>query len=139
MTDKQNRGVVDPAALLQVVSEATASLDAALTPEERAAMRDRVSADQGSSMVYSIDQREQAMSEFETETAADALEALAVEVRSFAGRRMEEALRQALDVYYIAEELAKDPANAELIPHVASMRRAFESQYGHPIPPKPKS
>jgi hypothetical protein len=39
-------------------------------------------------------------------------------------------------VYYIAEELAKDPAHAELIQHVEAMRKAHEKQYGKVIPPK---
>jgi hypothetical protein len=49
---------------------------------------------------------------------------------------MEEAYRWALDAYYTAEELARDPAHAELVPHVEAMQRAHEAQYGKPIPPK---
>lgn len=137
MTDKQKRSV-DPAALLQVVSEATASLSAALTPEERAGMRERAAVDGEASMMYSVDQRVQAMDEFELLAASDALETLAADVRAFVERRYEEVLRKALDVYYVAEELARDPAHADLVPRVAAMRRAFENQYGRPIPPKPQ-
>jgi len=44
-------------------------------------------------------------------------------------------LADALRIYYAAEELARDPANAHLIPHVEAMRRAYEHDYGVPIPP----
>mgnify|MGYP006137632743 CR=1 FL=1 len=37
-----------------------------------------------------------------------------------------------------AEELARDPENAHLIPHVEKMREAYLSSYGRPIPPRPK-
>ena len=84
----------------------------------------------------STDEREQAMSDFEALAAADALEALADEIQFFIDRRMEEAYRKALDVYYTAEELARDPEHAELVPHVEAMRRAHEQQYGKAIPPK---
>ena len=50
---------------------------------------------------------------------------------------MEELYRKGLEVYYAAEDLARDPAHAELIPHVEAMRRAHEAQYGRPIPPRP--
>jgi len=47
-------------------------------------------------------------------------------------------MAMAMKVYYAAEELAKDPEHAELIPHVEKMREAYSSFYGKPIPPKPK-
>lgn len=128
----------DPAAVLQVVSDAKAALDAELTDEERAELRARAADDQAATDMYSVDERELAMSEFEASAAADALESLAGEVRTLADRRMAEVHQKALEVYYTAEELAKDPAHAELIPHVEAMRRAYEAQYGRPIPPKRK-
>jgi hypothetical protein len=39
-----------------------------------------------------------------------------------------------MEVYYSAEELARDPANAHIIPHVEAMRAAYEKDFGHPIP-----
>jgi hypothetical protein len=130
------KSTFDPAVVLQVVSDARAVFDAALSDEERAAMQARAADDRSADVLYSIDQREQAMSEFGTLAAADALQALADDVQAHAGRLMEELQQKALEVYYTAEELAKDPANAELIPHVENMRRAYEAQHGRPIPPK---
>lgn len=95
-------------------------------------MRTRAADDQGSSVTYSVNQRDEAMNEF----AIEAVESLAGEVRTLADRRMEEARRKALEIYYEAEELARDPAHAELVPHVEAMRRAYEAQYGKPIPPR---
>jgi hypothetical protein len=66
----------------------------------------------------------------------DTREILSQLVQLFCERRMEEAYRKALDVYYTAEELARNPEHAELLPHVDAMRQAHEAQYGRPIPPK---
>jgi hypothetical protein len=126
---------VDADAVLRLVHEVTVSFEAQLTPEERLAMQNRTFDDQASTFVYAADEREQAMSDFDTLAAADALGALADEIQFCIDRRMEEAYRKALDVYYTAEDLARDPAHAELIPHVEAMRRAHEKQYGKPIPP----
>jgi hypothetical protein len=78
------------------------------------------------------------MSEFELLAVADALSALADEVQAMVDQRMAEAYRMAMDAYYRIEELARDPARSDLIPHVAAMRAAHEGQYGRPIPPRPK-
>ena len=135
MLSKENRPF-DPAEVLRMVEAVSASLDAELTPEDRQAMKQRTGDDVMSSLVYSADERETAMSDFDMLAAGEALEALANEVQSFCERRMEEAYRRALEVYYTAEELSCDPEHAELLPHVDSMRRAHEEQYGRPIPPK---
>ena len=124
----------DPAAVLRVVDQIKASLEAELTPEDRAAMRNGSSDDQPAAIIYSADEREQAMSDFETLGALEALETMANEVQAFVDHRMEEAYRQALEVYYAAEELSRDPEHAELLPHVEAMRRAHQEQYGRPIP-----
>lgn len=89
--------------------------------------------------VYPADQREQALHEFEILGAAEALRTLAEELQAEADRRMEAAYRAALAVYYKAEELARDPAHAELVPQVAAMRAAHEAQFGRPIPPQVRS
>jgi hypothetical protein len=62
------------------------------------------------------------------------LEHLARQIETVIAQRMEQAYAQALHVYYVAEELSRDPANAELLPHVEAMRAAHEEQYGYPIP-----
>ena len=74
--------------------------------------------------------------EFELEAVADALEALADDVRLMVEKANEEAMEKALDVYYAAEELARDPANVDVAAHVEKMRAAYQSHYGRPIPSK---
>jgi len=135
MLTKDNQ-MFDADAVLQLVREATVSFEAELTLEERLAMRDRQAEDRSSALVYSADERDDALRDFDTLAAADALAALADEIQFFVGRRMEELYRKALDAYYTAEEMARDPEHAELIPHVEAMRRAHEEQYGRPIPPR---
>ena len=135
MVNKEDRPF-DPAEVLRVVGAMSASFEAELRPEERLAMKNRSGGDVMPSLVYSAEEREEAMSDFELLGAADALEALANEIQAFCDRRMEEAYRKALEVYYTAEELSRDPAHPELLPHVEAMRRAHEEQYGKPIPPK---
>jgi hypothetical protein len=76
--------------------------------------------------------------EFEEQAVIDGLESLSDELSAAIQERHAKAVQEALRVYYTAEEMAKDPAHADLIPHVKSMREAYEKSYGHPIPPKPK-
>jgi len=47
-------------------------------------------------------------------------------------------MEKALEIYYVAEELAKQPENAHIIPHVEEMQRAYKAEFGKPIPPKKK-
>ena len=77
--------------------------------------------------------------EFETLALAEGLQNLADDLSAAIEKKRAEALAAALQVYYTAEELAKDPANAHLVPLVASMREAYERDFGRPIPPKPKT
>lgn len=126
----------DTAAVLGIVDQIKASLEAELTAEDRAALQKRIRDDQPAAVVYSAEEREQAMSDFEIDGAVEALETMADEIRAFIELRMEAAYRKALEVYYAAVELSRDPEHAELLPHVEAMRRAHEQQYGRPIPPK---
>ena len=75
--------------------------------------------------------------EFEYAAIAAGLESLAADVSASIEYARAQATEKALQVYYAAEELARDPAHAELIPHVEKMREAYERSYGKPIPPKP--
>ena len=75
--------------------------------------------------------------EFELIAVAEGLESLADDLHAAIERARNQALASALQVYYAAEELAQDPANAHLIPHVQKMREAYERDFGKPIPPKP--
>jgi hypothetical protein len=76
------------------------------------------------------------LEEFNYLAVADGLESLADELSEAIEEKKALALAKALEIYYAAEELAKDPANANLIPHVEAMRAAYEQSYGKPIPPK---
>jgi len=134
METKENPAF-DAAAVLRLVEDATATFEATLTPEERQAMKSRAANDESSALVYSADEREDAMRDFDVLAVADALSTLAYEIQTHVDRKMEELYQQALDVYYVAEELARDPAHAQLVPHVEAMRRAHEAEHG-PIPPK---
>ena len=62
--------------------------------------------------------------DFELATVADGLERLTIELSDALDRANAKLRADALRVYYAAEELARDPANAHLIPHVEAMRRA---------------
>ena len=76
------------------------------------------------------------MTDFELETVAEGLERLTAELTGALESAHARVLADALRVYYAAEELARDPANAHLIPHVEAMRHAYEHDYGVPIPAK---
>jgi hypothetical protein len=126
--------MIDTNEVLRVVGEASAAFETWLSEEGRQARDTRKGDDVPSTLVYPADQREQALHEFEILSAAEALGTLAEEIQAECDRRMEAARRAALEIYYKAEELARDPEHAELIPHVAAMRAAYESEYGRPIP-----
>lgn len=74
--------------------------------------------------------------EFEYAAVADGLETLADDLAAAIAKRRAAATEAALEVYYKAEELSRDPAHADLIPLVARMREAYEHDHGRPIPPK---
>jgi hypothetical protein len=76
--------------------------------------------------------------EFEYAAVAEGLESLADELSTAIDRQHAKATEAALRIYYAAEELARDPEHADLIPRVERMREAYESSYGRPIPPNPK-
>jgi hypothetical protein len=79
---------------------------------------------------------EEAMRTFEMQALADALESFANELRTSIEEAQEKLIADALNVYYTAEELIKDPAHADLIPHVEQMRAAYKRDFGKDIPPK---
>lgn len=74
--------------------------------------------------------------EFEAEAVADALEALAEDIQTTVREAEDRLYEQALDAYHVAEELARDPAHADLIPHVEALRKAHQNSYGRPVPKK---
>ena len=78
------------------------------------------------------------LEDFENLAVVEALESLADDVHAAVEEARETAYRQALEVYYAAEELARDPEHADLIAQVEAMRQAHQSSYGRPIPPRKK-
>ena len=80
---------------------------------------------------------EDAMELFELEAVQEAVETVLAELTASLDNARDLAVKEALKVFYAAEELAKDPENAELIPHVIAMREAYERDFGKPVPPRP--
>jgi len=76
------------------------------------------------------------MVDFELETVADALETMVEETNAVIEALDESLFEQALDIYYAAEELARDPEHAHMVEHVEKMRRSYEAEEGRPIPSK---
>src|SRR5262245_4996610 len=108
------------AEILRVVNRMTEAFRGTMTEAERAALESK----------HAGEPERAAMTEF----TIDALQTLADDMQSVLDRRREMVYRQALDVYYAAEELARDPRHAHLLEHVEAMRRAHEREYGHPPP-----
>lgn len=76
--------------------------------------------------------------DFETAAIIDALEDLSDELGAALEEKRAKLAADCLEVYWKAEELAKDPAHADLIPHVEKMRKAYENDFGVPPPPQKK-
>ena len=57
-------------------------------------------------------------------------------LNALADQRMEQVLEDALKTFYLIEDLARDPAHADLIPAVENLRKAYERDFGEPIPPR---
>jgi len=77
---------------------------------------------------------EEAMEIFELETLADALESFAGEISNSIETAQQQAMAGALEIYYAAEKLAKDPEHAHLIPIVEQMRESYRRDFGRDIP-----
>jgi len=75
-----------------------------------------------------------ALDDFECAAVADALEAMADDLAAAIADARADLFAKCLEVYYAAEELSRDPAHADLIPHVEEMRRAYQQSCGKPIP-----
>jgi len=76
----------------------------------------------------------EAMELFEMETLADALESFAGELSDSIETAQQQAMAGALEIYYAAEKLAKDPEHAHLIPYVEQMRAVYLRDFGTEIP-----
>lgn len=76
--------------------------------------------------------------DFEMLAVAEGLESLAAELSAALREKERSVFEQALDIYYTAEDLARDGQHPDLVPHVEAMREAYEKSYGLPIPPREK-
>ena len=79
-----------------------------------------------------------AMADFEQAAIIEALQSLADDVHAGIEEKRAKMMEKALEIYYVAEELAKQPENAHLVKHVEEMPRAYQAEFGKPIPPKKK-
>jgi len=77
--------------------------------------------------------------DFEYAAVAEGLQSLADDLSAVIEQKRARLEEQALEVYYTAEELARDPEHADLIPLVERMRQAYQNDYGRPIPPRKKA
>jgi hypothetical protein len=76
--------------------------------------------------------------DFEYAAVAEAAQSLADDLSAVIEQKRARLEEQVLEIYYTAEELARDPEHAHLIPHVERMRAAYEHDHGRPIPPRNK-
>jgi hypothetical protein len=77
---------------------------------------------------------DEALELFEMETLADALESFAGEISESIETAQQQAMAGAMEIYYAAEKLAKDPEHAHLIPYVEQMRAVYRRDFGTEIP-----
>jgi hypothetical protein len=77
-----------------------------------------------------------AMADFEQAAIIEALQSLADDVHAGIEEKRAKMMEKALEIYYVAEELAKQPENAHLTKHVEEMQRAYQAEFGKPIPKK---
>jgi hypothetical protein len=73
---------------------------------------------------------------FELETLSAVLGDLVHEMEVAREQATARAVEDCLEIYYKMEELALDPANAELLPSLETMRQAYLEDFGTPIPPR---
>lgn len=78
------------------------------------------------------------LEDFDRVAIAETLESMADELRQALDEKREAMMVKAMEVYYTAEDLSRDPEHADLIPHVEAMRAAYERDFGKPIPPRKK-
>jgi hypothetical protein len=124
---------------IEVMEKTNAALNATMKPEERAAVEAMMTrmAETRPAAAYAASENASADEDFELTTAAEATEAMMNRIHAFLEVRQQWLYEYALKVYYALEDaLAKDPENESLLKHAENMRRAHESQYGKPLPPR---
>lgn len=128
---------VDTDALLQAIGDLRTAFERTLTPEDRAALPQRPAAAEPARYLYAAIHEQEAIEDFAFESALETVELLAEQAHAVVERKMEQAYRTALRIYYAMEDaLANDPENREMLAHMENMQRAHQSQYGTPIPPR---
>jgi hypothetical protein len=120
---------LDAEAILQTLAEMRESLPGI------AGTRRSTDAHDGRSMLPN-DVPAETEEDFEYAAVIDALQSFAADVDAVAEEARARVIESALQVYYAAEELARDPANAELIQLVQKMSEAYERDFRRPIPPR---
>jgi hypothetical protein len=83
-----------------------------------------------------VEESEDAVRQFELESLYHSTYQVATELQASLDAAEARLFQQAMDVYYAAEELSRDPAHADLIPLVEDLRATFERDMGYPIPPR---
>ena len=121
---------LDTEKILKLVAQVRASIPAQYRSEPKPRKVEDTRSSEGGNLMADAEE------EFELLTVAEALSDLADELNASIQKANEKLLNDCLTVYYRTEELAKDPANAHLLPHLKEMRKAYEESYGKPIPPK---
>jgi hypothetical protein len=125
----------DAEALLRVIADVQAAIEGAFTPEERAAAQ-QATLESEPAPVYATDDKVRALEDFALSGAAESLELLAGQLDALVQQKMDGLYVQALEIYYAAVELARDPEHAHLQAEVEKMRASHIEQYGRPIPPR---
>ena len=127
----------DAEAVIDLVTKISTAFDATMTEEERAAREQRQRDDTSAALVYSADQREEAVADFATHAAVDALQTMADEIHTVIEGRKQKLYADCLAIYYALQDLAaKDPENETYQHHMREMEAAHLSQYGRAIPPR---
>jgi hypothetical protein len=126
---------IDGAALLHAVQNLQAAIEAAFTPEERAAaLAAGGGTDSAATVVYAADQRDVALEDFALDGAMESLHAMSAQIQAVIQQKMDAAYEKALEIYYVTEKLAREPEHAHMREEVEKMRRAHVAQYGREIP-----
>ena len=74
--------------------------------------------------------------DFEALAVIEALESMADDIQAVIDEKMDKAHEMALDIYYAAVELSRDPEHEHLVAHVKSMEEAYVRSYGRKVPSK---
>ena len=77
---------------------------------------------------------EDAIEAFELGTLAGAIESLAGDLSASIEAAEQKLMADALEVYYAAERLSKEPEHAHLIPYVEQMQAIYRRDFGREIP-----